>query len=407
MPNAFSYQRQVDVLRRIAERLRRRRVLAAQGEHGGDALRIRLEVAEQPAPVGEQQVVGLLRERGRHVADVGHQQRFHDFAIAAVVDPVDRLPVALEEPDDGGFVRLPPAATNVARSALIGAERLGRREHRVALVPREHLERRAQQRRLVLAGEEIPVPVRGAAGTFVLHVTVAQAVARDDLAQHECRAGRHRVDRQRLALEVGERLDRRLRDDGEKAAVTAHERDQVGIVRDLRLALALLIGDQVVDQRESQVMPSFEQRRDQKPGARRVRDLHRHAVRLEEALPLRSPDRQVPSAVERDHADGLRRRCSAGLRGRKACVRDKERGEDDRRGEPLDHASSSGSVASRDFRRDDSSSTIAGVGGYLKQCRLAERARVNTCRNRDPTSGRDSRPRPSPSGAAPAGTSDR
>jgi hypothetical protein len=71
--------------------------------------------------------------------------------------------------------------------------------------------------------------------------------ARQQLAQHERKAGGHRVDRQRLALEVGDLVDRGPADQAEQAVVDRQEREQVGVVGDLGLALTLLVRDRVVD----------------------------------------------------------------------------------------------------------------------------------------------------------------
>ena len=81
-------------------------------------------------------------------------------AIRAVVEPVDARPVAAQEADERRLVSRRPAPPRGADGALVGAERLGGGEHGEAALAREQLERRAQQRRVVLAGKQIAVAVR-------------------------------------------------------------------------------------------------------------------------------------------------------------------------------------------------------------------------------------------------------
>ena len=46
-----------------------------------------------------------------------------------------------------------------------------------------------------------------------------------------------------------------------EAAVAAEEREEIGVVGDLRLALPFLVGDEIVDAGERDVEPAVEQRR--------------------------------------------------------------------------------------------------------------------------------------------------
>ena len=87
-----------------------------------------------------------------------------------------------------------------------------------------------------------------------------------------------------------------------------HEAEQVGVVGNLRFALAFLVGDEVVDECEADVGLAVEQRRDEERRAGRIAELHADAVGLEEALALRRPQGQVPAAIEGDDAQGRRRR---------------------------------------------------------------------------------------------------
>jgi hypothetical protein len=115
------------------------------------------------------------------------------------------------------------------------------------------------------------------------------------------RAVGHRIHRERLALEVGERLDGGRRHHRQEAAVAAHEGEQVGRLGYRGLALPFLIGDEVVDGGERNVVPAIEEAGHQRRGVRRIAQLQDDAVGFEEALALSCPERQVPAAVEGDH----------------------------------------------------------------------------------------------------------
>ena len=182
-----------------------------------------------------------------------------------------------------------PAAARKARGARVRPERFGAREHDEAAIARKQLERRAEQRRVVLSRDQVAVAIGGAAGADECHVGLGQPAADDELAQDKCEAGGHRVDRQRATLETSDVLDARTRHDGKEPAVATHEREQVRIVGDLRLTLSFLISDQVIDRRQRDVEFAVEQRGDQECRGGRVGELHRNAVRFEEALPLRGP----------------------------------------------------------------------------------------------------------------------
>ena len=212
-----------------------------------------------------------------------------------------------------------PAPSREPDRALVGAERLRRRDRVVAARLGEQLERRAQQRRVVLAGDEIAVPVGGAAGAHERDVGFREAVAGDELANDEREAGRHRVDRNRLALQLLDRRDRRRRDDRDEAAVAAHECEEVGIVGDLRLALPFLVRDDVVDRGERDVGLAVEHRRDEEAGRRRVGELDVQPLRLEQircAAPSisagssrrRTPAPAASSAAQRAPAHARMRR---------------------------------------------------------------------------------------------------
>ena len=102
-------------------------------------------------------------------------------------------------------------------------------------------------------------------------------------------------------------------DDGQESAVAAHECEQIRIVGNLRFALPLPIGDDIVENGEREIDAAFEQRVDQERRGRRVGELHAQALGIEEALPLRRPDRKIPAAIEgddakRDGGSGLRLR---------------------------------------------------------------------------------------------------
>jgi hypothetical protein len=143
------------------------------------------------------------------------------------------------------------------------------------------------------------VPAR----THVGHVGVRDAAARDQLPQHEGEAGGHGVDRERLALEVGPRLDSRCRDDGQESTVAAHHHDELRLARELRFTLPFLVSDEIVDRRHRDVVAAIIEAFDERGGVRRVRELNRDAVRFEESLAVRGPHADVPPAIERHDAN--------------------------------------------------------------------------------------------------------
>jgi hypothetical protein len=154
----------------------------------------------------------------------------------------------------------------------------------------------------VLACKQVAITIRRAAGSYIRDIRFGDPVARGDLAQHERGARRHRIDRECLPVEIGESFDARRGDHRQEAAIAPHECEKIRVVGNLRLALAFLVGDEVVDQRQPDVKLALEQRSHEKSGIRRVGELDRHVLRVEESLALRRPDRQVPAAVERNHA---------------------------------------------------------------------------------------------------------
>src|SRR5439155_8654987 len=117
------------------------------------------------------------------------------------------------------------------------------------------------------------IPIRGPARAHERNVALGEAVTGYELTDDERIAGRNRIDRDRLSFEAGERLDRRRRDHRRESAVAADEREEVGVVRNLRFALALLVGDQIVDRGGGEIGLAVEQRLHEKRRARRVREL--------------------------------------------------------------------------------------------------------------------------------------
>ena len=145
------------------------------------------------------------------------------------------------------------------------------------------------------------------------------------LQQHEGVARGARVDRERLAAEVLDVGDFRHGDQVQEPVVAAHDGDQLGFGTGLRLALALVVGDRVVDRGHGDIELALDGVAELKVGARRRRQVHGDAVLLEEALFLRRPDR--PIAAARKH-DDLERLCRLRLR---SARREREQGRDDER----------------------------------------------------------------------------
>ena len=269
--------------------------------------RVEFEIAGQAAAPREEPVVRLPCERRRLVANVRDQQRLDDLAISRIAHEIQPGPVSAQEIHQHRFVTSRPAPPDDAGCSLIRPQCLCGGEHVKAARFRQQLERRAQQRCIVFTGDEIAVSVGGAARAHVFDVAVGDAVARKDLPQHKGCAGGHGVDRQRLPFEICETLDFRGGREGEESAVDAHECYEVGRVRRHRFALAFLIGDEIVDEREAQVVAPFEQRSDKEGRIRRVAQLHGKAMGLEVALSLRRPQRHVPPAVEGNDGQACRR----------------------------------------------------------------------------------------------------
>ena len=88
------------------------------------------------------------------------------------------------------------------------------------------------------------------------------------------------------------------------------------VVGDPGLALALLVGDEVVDGGQRDVVAAVEQTAHQRARIRRVVELHGDTVTSKKPS-LRGPQRQVPAAVEGDL--GARSGCGAGA-GAGACA---------------------------------------------------------------------------------------
>ena len=297
-------------------------VLRAQREHGGERLRVDLEIAQQATALGEQRLGGAMRELRRHVAQIGDQQRLGDVAVRRVDEPAHRLAVGAQEADEHRLVAARPRAAHEPAGAEIGAERVGTGENAKAALGGEDVERRPQQRRVERAGDQPRVAQLGRAAAHDADVGLADAVALQQLAQDEREAGVRRVDRDPLAAQVGDRRDRGCGDDAEKPVVDAHHGDEVGIAQRRPVALALLVGDEVVDRGEREVVAAGHQAVDERARARRVRQLDGDVLALEEALALRRPERQVPAAGEGDDAHG---RAALGLRLRVRARAERER----------------------------------------------------------------------------------
>ena len=101
----------------------------------------------------------------------------------------------------------------------------------------------------------------------------------------------------------------------QEPVVAPHDRDQLGFGRGLRLALALVVGDRVVDRRHGDVELALDGVAELKVGARCRRQVHGDAVLLEKALLLRCPDRPIAAAGKHDD---LERLCGLRLRLRPA-----------------------------------------------------------------------------------------
>ena len=151
--------------------------------------------------------------------------------------------------------------------------------------------------------------VGDATGALELDLAFRHPLFRQHLAQHEGKARSHGVDRDRASLQRLHRRDVLLRRDRQEAVVGGQHGNQVDVRvgRQIGLVLALAVGDNVVDRRETHVVRAGDQVGELVGRAGREVDLYIDLLAGEEALALRHPDRQVESAGEVDHADRLRR----------------------------------------------------------------------------------------------------
>ena len=158
--------------------------------------------------------------------------------------------------------------------------------------------------------ERIPA-LHHAADLVDLVVALGKPAAPQDVEQHEGVAGGERVDRERAALVVRDRLYVGDGHEAQEAGVAAHEGEELRLRPDRRLALALDIGDDVVDGGHGDVELAFGESGHLRD--RTWRRLHgdADAVLLEQAALLGDVDAPVEAAgedVDRHLARGLRAR---------------------------------------------------------------------------------------------------
>src|SRR5712692_9603829 len=299
---------QVDVLAGIGKRLLRLAIFRAQGQHRAYALHIDLRLARKTALGREQDVVGFRRELRRHIRQIGAEERDRRLLVVAIVKPGEPGDVAADETDQLGLMLARPAASRRADQALVMAEHVdGAAQQRETFRLRRHLEGREQQRARVLLLHQILEPRQHAAGLDQVVVAVLEAALLQHLLEHEGIARRARIDGQHLALEVGIGLDLRHRDEPQEAVVAAHEGEEVGLDLHLRLALPLLVGDDVVDRGHAEIELAFDEALQLELRAGRRRQMHLDAVLREITLRLRRPNRPVEAAGENDELEAFRR----------------------------------------------------------------------------------------------------
>src|ERR1700742_4324137 len=115
------------------------------------------------------------------------------------------------------------------------------------------------------------------AGDFVIAFVLVEAVAAQDLVQHESIAGSRGIDRYRLAPEILDPRDLWRGHETEETAVAAHDRGKFGLRPDRRFALALDIGDDVVDRGHRDIELGQREVRHLGDGVRRILDFDRNA----------------------------------------------------------------------------------------------------------------------------------
>src|SRR6478736_3689594 len=88
--------------------------------------------------------------------------------------------------------------------------------------------------------------LQGTSGPFERNLTLAQTVMREHLPQDEGKTGGQRINRQRLALEIGVGRNVGLNYQPQECGVAPHECEKIRRHIDFGFALSLLIGDDVV-----------------------------------------------------------------------------------------------------------------------------------------------------------------
>src|SRR3989442_14901114 len=182
----------------------------------------------------------------------------------------------------------------------------------------QELEGREQERpRVAFFLESVP-PLADTAGSDERVLAPLEATQLQHLAEHEGEARGHGVDRERLAAQIGVGQDLRVHDQSEKPVIASYEGEQVGGGPDRPLAVALLIGDDVVDGGDGDVEIAGDEARelDDRVRRRRERDLQTFAG--EEAPRLRRPERPVEAAREDDHLERRELYHAGRMRGRRA-----------------------------------------------------------------------------------------
>ena len=204
-------------------------------------------------------------------------------------------------------MRLGPGPLHRRHQALIMAEDGdGRAQVVIALGFGDQLEGRKQQRgALFFLHQRLEALQAAARHGQAIVAAVLEPGLLHQLEQDEGIAGGARVDREGLAAEVLDIGDFRHRHQVQETVVAAHDRDQVGFRGGLRLALAFVVGNRVVDRGHGDVELALDGVAELEVGARRGRQVHGDAVLLEEALLLRHPDRPIAAAGKHDDLDRL------------------------------------------------------------------------------------------------------
>ena len=147
--------------------------------------------------------------------------------------------------------------------------------------------------------------LQGAARALERHFAFAHAIERQHLAQNKREARGHRVNRERLASEIGVSLDLGENDKAQKAVVSAHEGKQVRLALDRLLALSFRIGDDIVEGGEPDVPFAGDEAGELLDRIRGIGEIELDIACPQEAMRHRGPQWKVEAAGKDDCADAL------------------------------------------------------------------------------------------------------